>query len=166
MFPLKNYKYTIPIGQELGAFGVVRKHDIHTGVDLYCEKGDKVYAMETGVIIAIEYFTGPSIGMPWWNDTMAVAILGKSGIINYGEISPSTFIRVGDTISEGDEIGYVTPVLIKDKGKVKVPSTSMLHLELYSEYHNRWEEWELNEPKPTNLEDPTQLLRNALAKQI
>ncbi len=34
MFPLQNYKYEIPTGDHLGAFGTTRKHDVHTGVDL------------------------------------------------------------------------------------------------------------------------------------
>jgi hypothetical protein len=45
-FPLKNYKYEIPTGNHFGAFGTTRKFDIHTGVDLYCNEGDEVFAME------------------------------------------------------------------------------------------------------------------------
>ncbi len=41
MFPLKNYKHNIPIGIEFGAFGVIRKFDVHTGVDLYCNNNDE-----------------------------------------------------------------------------------------------------------------------------
>lgn len=160
-FPLKNYKYQIPTGLDLGAFGVTRKHDMHTGVDLYCSYLDEVVAMEDGIIVAIEWFTGPKVNMPWWNDTQAVAIKGKSGVINYGEIMTSTLLGlVGDEIKEGDRIGYVMPVLKKDKGKV--PSTSMLHVELYTEYDGKWALWEVNAPQPKNLLNPTQLLQNAL----
>ncbi len=158
-FPLINYKYKIPTGQDLGAFGVTRKHDMHTGVDMYCEQGDEVIAMEKGVIVAIEYFTGPSVQMPWWNDTQAVAIHGQSGIINYGEVRANSSLHVGDVIEEGDIIGWVIPVLKQDKGKV--PSTSMLHLELYNEYDGEWILWGVNTPQPKNLLDPTSLLQNA-----
>jgi len=58
MFPIKNYKYQIPTGEELGAFGVTRKHDVHTGVDMYCEQGDEVVAMEDGIVVAVEFLLG------------------------------------------------------------------------------------------------------------
>ncbi len=162
MFPLKNYIYTIPTGDELGAFGVTRKHDIHTGVDLYCEAGDEVFAIEKGEIISIEFFTGPSVNMPWWNDTQAVGIKGKSGIINYGEVRAYGILKVGDKINKGDLIGWVIPVLKKDKGKV--PSTSMLHVELYSEYNGEWALWPIGENQPENLKNPTELLQKAYSK--
>lgn len=160
MFPLKNYKYEIPEGDALGAFGVRRKFDVHTGVDLYCNEGDFVYAMEDGMIVAIEPFTGEIAGFPWWNDTYAVSVLGPSGVINYGEISPSTLIEVGDYVKMGTELGYVIPVLKEDKGKV--PSTSMLHLELYKDYNGKWVEWSLDKDQPSNLLNPTELLKNSL----
>ena len=87
MFPLKNYNYEIPTICP-GSFGYKRKFDIHTGVDLYCNKGDQVFAIEDGEVVAIEWFTGEKVDMPWWNNTQAVAIKGKSGVINYGEIIP------------------------------------------------------------------------------
>lgn len=159
IFPLKNYKYIIPSGDELGAFGVPRKYDVHTGVDLYCKEGDEVSAMESGVVISIEWFTGPKVNMPWWNNTQAVGVLGASGVINYGEVIVNPTLKVGDSINENDTIGWVVPVLKKDKGKV--PSTSMLHLELYSEYDGDWALWELGKPQPKNLLNPTELLKKA-----
>jgi len=86
MFPLFNYKYKIPQENDLGAFGVKRKYDIHTGVDLYCNHGDVVLSIEEGEVLAIKPFTGEIAGFPWWNDTWGIAIKGKSGIINYGEV--------------------------------------------------------------------------------
>jgi hypothetical protein len=158
-FPLNKYKYQIPIDQELGAFGVTRKHDVHTGVDLYCEEGTEVVAMECGVVISIEFFTGPSVNMPWWNDTKAIGVMGASGIINYGEVIPFSYLEVGDTVSEGDLLGWVTPVLKIDKGKV--PSTSMLHVELYSSYDGNWCLWPVDAEQPENLLNPTEMLKNA-----
>lgn len=157
MFPLKNYKYELPIGSDLGAFGTPRKFDIHTGIDLYCSKNEDVFAIEDGEVIAIEWFTGKMVGMEWWNDTQAMAIKGKSGIINYGELQPHYDIVVGDIVKEGDLIGWVIPVLKKDKGKV--PSTSMLHLELYTEYNGKWCTWELGEDQPKNIINPLDLLK-------
>ena len=60
-------------------------------------------------------------------------------------------------IKEGDHIGWVTPVLKKDKGKV--PSTSMLHIELYTEYDGNWTIWNLNEPQPKNILNPLGLFK-------
>jgi len=156
MFPLKNYKYAIPQGSDLGAFGVARKHDIHTGVDLYCEEGDTVYNMMDGVIIAIEPFTGEIAGFPWWNNTYAIAVLTDIGVLNYGEIQPNTNLKVNDLVKVGDILGYVIPVLKTDKGKV--PSTSMLHLEFYNNYDGKWVEWSLDTDQPANLNNPTNLL--------
>jgi murein DD-endopeptidase MepM/ murein hydrolase activator NlpD len=162
MFPLKDYKYNIPQDEDLGAFGVKRKFDTHTGVDLYCSEGDLVYAIEDGEVIAVEAFTGEIAGFPWWNDTYAVAVYGKSGIINYGEVYPK--LGLGDKIKEGDVIGYVIPVLKVDKGKV--PSINMLHLELYSQYNGEWVEWTLDTSQPKNLLDPTDLLKQLLFESI
>lgn len=156
MFPLKNYKYEIPQADALGAFGVSRKHDVHTGVDLYCQEGDLVQAIEDGEIIAIEPFTGEIAGFPWWNDTYAVAVAGASGIVNYGEIQPSKELTVGQQIQAGYILGHVIPVLKVDKGKV--PSTSMLHIELYLNYDGTWIEWTLGKPQPERLLNPTKLL--------
>ena len=160
IFPIKDYKHEIPTGDALGAFGVIRKHDMHTGVDLYCNEGDEVRAMCDGQIVAIEWFTGPSVQMPWWNDTQAIAIRSNFGTINYGEVKANSDFKVGDNIKAGDLIGWVTPVLKKDKGKV--PSTSMLHVELYTEYMGDWALWEVGKPQPSNLLDPTPLLQSAL----
>jgi hypothetical protein len=57
-------------------------------------------------------------------------------------------------------LGWVTPVLKKDKGKV--PSTSMLHVELYTEYDGNWVLWEVDTPQPNNLLNPTEILHIGL----
>lgn len=159
-FPLKTFNYSIPTGNDLGAFGVTRKYDMHTGVDLYCEEYAEVVAMEDGEVIAIEWFTGEVIDMPWWNNTKAIAVKGKSGVINYGEVVPHDDLKVGDKVLEGQLLGWVTAVLKKDKGKV--PSISMLHLELYTEYDGNWGLWEIDKPQPKNLLNPTEILKNSL----
>lgn len=51
-----------------GMFGAVRKYDIHTGVDLYCEEGSLVSEYEDGIVVAIEDFTGVKANSPWWNE--------------------------------------------------------------------------------------------------
>ena len=71
--------------------------------------------------------------------------------------SPGVETGVGDEVEEGDLIGWVIPVLKQDKGKV--PSTSMLHLELYTEYNGEWVLWPVGAEQPSNLLNPTSLLQ-------
>lgn len=145
-------KYTLPWTLQ-GRFGGKRKFDIHTGIDLYCNQLDRVYAIEPGIVVNVCHFTGPQVGLDWWNDTEAVLIEGKSGVILYGEVLPS--VKVGDSVSEGEEIGKILRVLKKDKG---LPM-DMLHLELYKHgYRGDGEIWKLDEDKPEMLKDPSMLV--------
>lgn len=143
-----------------GAFGAKRKHDIHTGVDLYCDPDEPVRAMEDGVVIDIAWFTGPFAGSPWWYDTTAIVVHGASGFIVYGEVHKAPGLSIGDRVTEGQEIARVLRVLKNDKG---LPTT-MLHVELYSEFKRGakfadWFHWHIEKPK--HLLDPTPLLRSA-----
>lgn len=139
---------------EVGQYGAIRKFDIHTGVDLYCEEGTHVIAMETGKIVAIENYTGASADSPWWNETKALLVESESGVICYGEVTPNTDLKVGDTVHKGSCIAIVTRVLKKDKGR----PTTMLHFELYTHGTTESVIWYLDKPKPENLLDPTDLL--------
>lgn len=139
-----------------GLFGASRKWDIHTGYDLYCDPGQLVVAMEDGVIVKIENFTGPSAEppTPWWNDTQAIMVEGATGVIVYGEVKPLDSIKVGDKVKAGKIIGKVVTVLQKDKG---LPMT-MLHLEVYKPGTRETVVWNLGESQPDTLLDPTMLL--------
>lgn len=163
-WPLPNcVPWTIPLGNHLGAFGVKRKHDIHTGVDLYAPEDHPVHAVEDGTVVAIDYFTGPEVEMPWWETTRAVSIAGESGVICYGEIQEKYDLKVGDRIKQGSYIGKVKRVLKLNKSH-PTPK-SMLHLELYkSGYEGDWESWNLGESTPDNLLDPTEKLVRAWAR--
>jgi hypothetical protein len=145
--------YLLPDKKSQGWFGANRKYDIHTGIDLYCNQFDNVYAIEDGIVVNVCNFTGPKAGLDWWNDTDAVLIEGKSGVILYGEIDP--IVKIGDHILEGDLIGKILRVLKTDKG---LPM-DMLHLELYEVgYRGNGEIWNLQEAKPTLLKDPSMLV--------
>lgn len=146
----------IPVGlNHPGAFGVDRHHDVHTGVDLYTPYGCPVKAIESGKVIKVDWFTGPSINMPWWNDTRAVYIEGDLGVFNYGEIFEYSSIKVGQKIEQGEYFGYVVPVLKRYKGR----PMSMLHLELYDHgYVDNWGKWVMGTPKPKHLKNPTPFL--------
>jgi hypothetical protein len=111
--------------------------------------------MEAGRIIRIDWFTGPSIEMPWWNDTRAVYIEGETGVFNYGEIQELPTLKVGDTVKEGEYIGHVLTVLKKPKGR----PMSMLHVELYDHgFTDTWGEWKIGDIKPIHLLCPEEYL--------
>lgn len=135
-----------------GRFGVQRKHDIHTGIDLYAEEGTKIYAIESGQVISVVPFTGIPAESPWWLDTDAVMVEGPYGVILYGELS--TDLKAGDFVFEGDIIGSVKRVLKKDKGK----PVAMLHIECYTSGTKEPVWWNIGEIQPSNLLDPTPLV--------
>jgi hypothetical protein len=146
----------IPCGDHAGAFGAVRKHDIHTGVDLYAPHGTPVFAMEPGVVVALIYdFTGEWAGSPWWNSTGAVMVEDGSGVWLYGEIQPSEALKVGMKVDCADTLGYVQTVLKVDKGA----PMSMLHVERYTRGSSApINVWSLGMLKPEKLIDPTGML--------
>lgn len=160
-FPIKNC-YGIPINHHPGAFGFNRKKNRHTGVDLYTNDKEPVYAVEDGTVVHIDYFTGPKLGHDWWEETWGVMIEGASGVINYGEITPKNYeystnpIRVGNKIHRGEYVGCVKRVLFEDKLRKDIPghSCSMLHLELYRHGTRNFADWHVPQ-KNENLLDPT-----------
>lgn len=154
-FPLKGYTETLPQGDHPGAFAYRRKNHIHEGIDLYAAKGALVHAINDGVIIAIYQFTGEAVGMPWWEDTYAMAVADDTGIWVYGEIQNPHCYKVGDRVTKGHYIAQLKQVLKVDKGR---PMT-MLHLERWKPYtapHTFL--WQLDQPQPDFLLDPTPLL--------
>jgi murein DD-endopeptidase MepM/ murein hydrolase activator NlpD len=153
IFPLKNYKYTIPTENEPGGFGFIRKHDIHTGIDLYCSEYDLVYSISDGIVLDVVKFTGFEES-PWWNDTYAIIIHHKEiGTVVYGELE--SLVKKGDEVKEGDIIGKILTVLKKDKGKNPV---NMLHIELYDKKIIDPVIWDIGEKKPKSLKSPKNLL--------
>ena len=158
----------IPVGDHVGAFGVKRRHDVHKGVDLYCPEGTEVFAVEDGVICDIRPFTGKLVDQPWWEETWAVSVAGKSGVVVYGELSRwhdlKTFVKVfpdrqeiyigAREIKRGDLIGHVKRVLKKDKGRPR----SMLHLVLHKHGVLSNGNWEIGKERPEGLLEPTQFL--------
>jgi murein DD-endopeptidase MepM/ murein hydrolase activator NlpD len=155
--PIDNMPESIPMAPHQGGFGATRKYDIHTGIDLYCEEGDNVYAIEDGEIINICWFTGPKAGLPWWNDTRAILVKGKSGVILYGELDPLSNWMPGMFVKEGDVLGKIKTVLKEYKG---LPM-NMLHLELYEhDYMGDGEIWYLDEQMPEKLKDPMLIFKS------
>lgn len=123
----------IPQKGHPGAFLTKRKHHTHTGVDLYTEDGQSVFAVEDGVVVGIENFTGASQNSPWWEETHCVLIEGASGVVCYGEIRVGYGICVGKSVLRGGLVGKVKRVLPLHKHRTDIEghSTSMLHVEVY-----------------------------------
>jgi murein DD-endopeptidase MepM/ murein hydrolase activator NlpD len=142
----------LPIAPHPGSFGFVRKNHTHEGVDLYARDGSTVYAVEPGLVVGVLPFTGEHADSPWWNDTFAVMVEGASGVVVYGEITPT--VEEGQTIRAGEPLGSVRQVLKKDKGR----PMSMLHLELHTPGTRDVYEWTVGGDKPASLQDPTPYL--------
>lgn len=163
--PIKSEIF-IPTGEHPGAFAVKRKYDIHTGVDIYCEGGEPVYAMEDGDIYHGGWFTGTSARPPsdWWNDTRYLVIRGKSGFILYGEIWESKELLSGgiNRVKVGDLLGTVRAVLPLEKKRLDIPhhSNAMLHIELHRKSWNQGFIWRLNEKRHKQLMNPTPFLKS------
>jgi len=155
----------LPINRHPGAYGAVRLHDIHSGVDLYTRENAPVFAMADGEVVAYEQFTGPP-RFPWWKTTHALIVKNNvKGIrreddpqymqyICYGEIV--SWLQPGDKVWNGAEIGKVVPVLQADKLRKDIPghSTSMLHLEMYDDTYdvskNYWDVWGFSDTEPSS----------------
>ena len=148
----------IPVGDHPGAFACQRKHEKHTGVDLYCKDDTDIRAVESGIVVGIEHFTGEWDNSPWWNNTDCVLIEGPTGVVCYGEIEPVDTLKVGDSVAQGEYIADVRQVLKEGKHRHDIPghSTSMLHMELYPhgtvKASNGFEEKLLNDITPFLLE--------------
>jgi hypothetical protein len=158
-WPLEAWSFrNIPVGTHPGAFGVGRTHDFHTGVDLYCSPDTEVFAVETGVVVGKERFTGQQAGSPWWDDTEAILVEGPSGVVLYGEICGHVIL--GQEVRPGSRIGFTRTVLKKDKGR----PMCMLHIELYEHGTTESVWWKRDQNKPANLLDPTEKLLYAFAQ--
>lgn len=150
----------LPCGNHPGAFGVVRKHHVHEGIDLYAQEGTEVRAVEDGVVVAVYPFTGPAANLPWWENTQVVLVEGPSGVVAYGEISPT--VEPGQVLIASELIGHIKRVLRHDKGR----PTSMLHLELHAPGTRATPEWYAHAGRPPSLLDPTPYLRPLVSSDI
>jgi len=153
LWPLRGVEPLFP--DAIGRYGVRRRNETHTGVDLYCERGTPVLAVEDGVVTSIEVFTGPDVPdmpSPWWNDTKSVLVKGATGVVAYGEVEPT--VGVGDIVVAGQTIATVVPVLKKFKGR----PMSMLHLELYTPETQWTAVAHGDDPLPENLRNPEPFL--------
>lgn len=152
----------LPVGQHKGAFGVQRKHHVHEGVDLYVPAHTPIVAVENSVVVSVQPFTGKIAGSPWWRDTWAVLVEGETGVVVYGEMTVADGVSVGRELMQGDLVGFITPVLLVDKGR----PLSMLHLELHYHGTTTAPEWPVNGRRPASLRDPTTYLKDAITRRL
>ena len=158
----EKFRDYIPRFYEPGAFGAIRKFDIHEGVDIYTHDGAEVYPVEEGTVTAIYEFTGKKANCDWWNPTWCVKVEGKSGVVTYGELAkPRDSMKVGKKVYTCLPIGHVTPVLKPEKYRpdIRNHSVAMLHLELRTETYNL-DGWQLDGQKDKRLLDPTPYLKS------
>lgn len=168
----EKFRDYIPRFYEPGAFGAIRKFDIHEGVDIYTHDGAPVYAVEDGVVTAVYEFTGKKSKCKWWNETWCVKVKGKSGVVTYGELAKpfdekclarQTYEEaiIGRCVSVGDIIGHVTPVLRPEKYRpdIRNHSVAMLHMELRKETCHI-DGWKLDGERDKRLLDPTPYLKS------
>jgi hypothetical protein len=122
-----------------------------------------VFAVEGGKVVGVEAFTGPQDNSPWWNNTDALLVEGRSGVVCYGEVESK--VKVGDKVFRGESIAYVKQVLPNGKEKPDIPghSLSMLHIELYKHgVRQASKSWKLDQPMQDDMIDPTPFLMNAI----
>lgn len=158
-WPLKDITPAIPNPGHVRDFAFRRSFYYHPRIDLYCPIYTIVEAIEDGIVVHMEHFTGAEAlpPSPWWNDTWSVMVEGESGVIGYCELMPDSRLTIGTQISAGEIIGSIIPVLKKDKGN----GTTMLHLEHYVPGTRHHITWVLDTPQPTELLDPRSLLTKA-----
>lgn len=159
-FPLLTC-YGIPVFPHPGCFGYPRRESFHTGVDLYTNDGEEVFAMENGKVVSIEHFTGEWDKSSWWNNTDCILVEGDSGVICYGEVVVCEGLQVGDSVLCGQQIAFVKRVIKEGRERPEITgwSPSMLHVEWYPHgYHKASDGFE------DYLLDPTDnLVKNAPA---
>ena len=156
----EKFRDYIPRFYEPGAFGAIRKFDIHEGVDIYTHDGADVHAVEDGVVTAVYEFTGNKADCNWWNETWCIKVEGKSGVVTYGELA-EPMINVGAKIYAGGIIGHVIPVLrpTKYRPDIRNHSVAMLHIELRTETCHL-DGWQLDGNRDKLLLDPTPYLKS------
>lgn len=157
----------LPTFSEPGAFGALRKHDRHEGVDIYCVEGASVFAVEDGEVVDSYQYTGEAAACEWWKDTWCIKVKGRSGVVTYGELKMPieahvdgvAYPSIGTKVKAGDFIGVVGTVLKDGKLRLDIRNhnTSMLHLELRKE-NCRIDGWKIGEDRDTRLLDPSPYL--------
>lgn len=143
----KSKKY---IGNPSRSFGVMRSDGerFHVGLDLYCDLNDIVVACESGIVVNIQGFLGP---------TKAILIQGNSGlVVLYGEVKNNSWNEFG--IKEGSKVKAGDPIA---RIGMNEADTHMLHLETYVKDTTQNIQWPANKPVNSKIRNPTKYLLQA-----
>ncbi len=142
-----NGKY---VGNASRSFGATREDGErhHVGIDLYCNLNDIVVACESGTIVGIQGFLGP---------TKALVIQGNSGlVILYGEIKDESWkefnLKKGSIVKKGEPIARIGS---------NQWGTYMLHFETYSKGTTKNSSWPVNTIPNSSIRNPTKYLLQA-----
>lgn len=140
-----------PPGNPARSFGWVRDNGrYHAGVDLYGNSGDPVLAMESGTIVGIQGFLGP---------TKAILVEGDNSglVILYGEITDESWsklgLKKGSHVTKGQQIATIG---------LNNASTSMLHFETYIKGTTKNYQWKQGTTPDPHILNPTKYLLKAL----
>lgn len=166
--PIHNWIRTLPtdiLTSPQGSFAALRKNYWHTGVDIYVQVNKAtVYAVEHGVVVAIEKFTSRKQNADWM-DTDAVLVESAEHVVVYGEVVSS--VPVGQRVYRGDVIAQVERVLYSGARRdIRGHSPFMLHLELHKPGTRTTYDWKVGDPRPESLLDPTKLLVEAYERCV
>lgn len=157
--PLPGHIWSLPLGKYLPAgFGARRKFNLHTGIDLFCNHGQMLAAVEAGTVVSIKDFSKNKNKSPWLNKTRAILIEGRSGVVAYCNVIERTGLTVGTKVEAGEIIGNV----VRINKKQRKNDICMLHLELYKAGTRKRVTWSYNYPKPPQLLDPSKYLITAI----
>lgn len=126
----------------------------HGGIDLSASRGQRVVAVESGVIAATQGWEGPS--------AKALLLQTDSGpVALYGALAPGSWsefgVSKGSRVKQGQVIGRIG---------MYPAGSSMLHFELYAKGATKNRVWCKGDPRPPGMLDPTAYLRRAAARVI
>lgn len=116
----------------------------HAGVDLYSPTYTEVISIHKGIVRNIKLF---------YRNTYAIEIENKTILYRYCEIIPVLDLKAGDTVEEGQIIGYIA--------QIDSINITMLHLEMYSQAAKGELTNKKNKPflRRSDLIDPTYKLK-------
>jgi Membrane proteins related to metalloendopeptidases len=115
----------------------------HVGVDLFARAGDRVIAIEDGVVAGFYPFLRARTG----EMSYALLIAHAGYVANYGEVRSPALVRVGDAVTAGQRIAIVS-------------DTAQLHFETYAPGVARSRSWVHGATQPAGVIDPTERLRD------
>lgn len=158
--PFRDSEICLPLGATqyncIGARELHQSSYLKCGIDLTCNPNTKVFAVETGNVIAVETFFDNK-KKPWISSSKAVLVSGPSGVVCYGNIEPEAHVSIGTRIEQGSRLGAVVPFFTKEAKSKN--GQSRLRIELYRQHTTKRPKWHCNQASaPKSLLNPMPLL--------